>query len=257
MVEVMVRLFDFENGYVEFTLTDSQHQCVKRFTEYFDWTECVHDGCQFNSPHLDFLPVFSSPHQGSYFNIHLGLPSSTTQLLDFWSDPPQIIHYSYNSAGYIDALLMLNYGELTQLVNSHGAICFHAVACLDNHSLCHVTYCLNAADMYHFIPGDFRQLTDSTIVDTTAETARSLLMNLDIQPDKPYLAPNPAHDEVAVMGIAPEEVTEITILTMQGRQVASFRNDHRFNVSSLAKASYIVRVVTTEGKVHYLKLVRQ
>ena len=71
------------------------------------------------------------------------------------------------------------------------------------------------------------------------------------------LAPNPARDEVAVMGIAPEEVAEITVLTMQGSQVADFRNVHRFNISRLAPASYIVRVATTEGKVHYLKLVKQ
>ena len=66
----------------------------------------------------------------------------------------------------------------------------------------------------------------------------------------------PLHD-VAVMGIAPEEVAEITVLTMQGSQVANFRNVHRFNISRLAPASYIVRVATTEGKVHYLKLVKQ
>ena len=75
--------------------------------------------------------------------------------------------------------------------------------------------------------------------------------------DKPYLAPNPARDEVTVTGIAPEEVAEITVLTMQGSQVANFRNVHRFNISRLASASYIVRVATTEGKVHYLKLVKQ
>ena len=74
---------------------------------------------------------------------------------------------------------------------------------------------------------------------------------------KPYLAPNPARDEVTVMGIAPEEVAEITVLTMQGKQVADYRNDYRFNVSRLAKASYIVRVITTDKQVHYLKLVKQ
>ena len=59
------------------------------------------------------------------------------------------------------------------------------------------------------------------------------------------------------MGIAPEEVAEITVLTMQGGQVAEFRNDYRFNVSRLAKSSYIVRVITTDRQVHYLKLVKQ
>ena len=71
------------------------------------------------------------------------------------------------------------------------------------------------------------------------------------------LYPNPARDEVAVMGIAPEEVAEITVLTMQGGQVASYRNVYRFNIGGLAPANYIVRVVTAEGKVHYLKLLKQ
>ena len=71
------------------------------------------------------------------------------------------------------------------------------------------------------------------------------------------LYPNPARNEVTVTGIAPEEVAEITVLTMQGSQVANFRNVHRFNISRLAPASYIVRVATTEGKAHYLKLVKQ
>ena len=90
------------------------------------------------------------------------------------------------------------------------------------------------------------------------DSTRSLRFNMDVQQEyKPYLAPNPAHNEVTVMGIAPENVAEITILTMQGGQVADFRNDYRFNVSRLAKATYIVRVITTDGKVHYLKLVKQ
>ena len=71
------------------------------------------------------------------------------------------------------------------------------------------------------------------------------------------LYPNPARNEVTVTGIAPEEVAEITVLTMQGSQVANFRNVYRFNISGLAPASYIVRVATTDGKVHYLKLVKQ
>ena len=100
-------------------------------------------------------------------------------------------------------------------------------------------------------------MSDTTEIDSTAETARSLPITAEQPMNKPYLAPNPARDEVVVMGVAPEEVAEITVLTMQGRQVATFRNDHRFSVSQLAPASYIVRVVTTEGKVHYLKLVKQ
>ena len=45
--------------------------------------------------------------------------------------------------------------------------------------------------------------------------------------------------------------------TGRGGQVTDYRNDYRFNVSRLAKASYIVRVVTRDRQVHYLKLVKQ
>lgn len=258
IVEVIIRLADFENGHVEFWLTDSQRQCFKRFAEYLGWTDCVNDHGLFTNWSAEFLPSFSSPHQGSYFHVRLGLPAGTTQLLDFWSDPPQILNYSYNDlTGYLDALQMLNYGKLTQLVNSHGDICFHAIACIGNQSLCHVSFCLPAAIIHALVPDAFRQVADSTDIDSTAETARSLPTKTDMPGDKLWLAPNPARDEVAVMRIALEEVAEVTVFTMQGSRVASFRNGCHFNVSGLATASYIVRIVTTEGKVHYLKLVKQ
>lgn len=257
LIVVIIRLTNFENGYVEFWLTDSQHQCVKRFTEYLDWPACVNENCLFASYSAEFLPSLSSPHQGSYFQVRLGLPAGTTQLLDFWSDPPQILNYSYNLSGFIDALQLLNYGKLTQLVNSNEDICFHAIACIGNQSLCHVTYCLPAEDIHDLVSDAFRQMADSTEIDSTAETARSLQIKTDMPAGKPYLAPNPARNEVTVVGIAPEEVAEVTVLTMQGSQVANFRNVYRFNISGLATASYIVRVVTAEGKVHYLKLVKQ
>ena len=258
IIEVVIKLTDFENGYVEFWLTDSQHHCVKRFTEHFDWSACVDDNCSFISQSIEFVPSLSSPHQGSYFHISIGVPTGTTKILDFWSDPPQILNYSYNDlAGYLNALQILNYGKLTQLVNSHGDICFHAIACIGNQSLCHVKYCLPAVDVHSLVPDAFRQMADSTVIDSSAETARSLPIKTDMPVGKPHLAPNPARNEVTMMGIAPEEVAEITVLTMQGSQVANFRNEYRFNISGLATASYIVRVVTTEGKVHYLKLVKQ
>ena len=96
------------------------------------------------------------------------------------------------------------------------------------------------------IPEEFRQLPDSIIADS--DSTRSFQSSSFFpQAGKPYLAPNPARDEVTVMGIAPEEVAEITVLTMQGGQVADYRNDYRFNVANLARASYIVRVITKDN----------
>lgn len=151
---------------------------------------------------------------------------------------------------------MLNYGQITQMALAGEKICLHAIVCIEDSYLCYLTICFKAEEILALIPEEYRQLPDSTTADN--DSTRSLQSSSFIpQADKPYLAPNPARDEVMVMGIAPEEVAEITVLTMQGGQVADYRNDYRFNVSRLAKASYIVRVVTTDKQVYYLKLVKQ
>ena len=154
------------------------------------------------------------------------------------------------------ALLMLNYAQLTQMAMAGEEICLHAIIC-DDGTPCHVIYCVPAEDILNEISEDMRQLTDSITADNDTSIRRLQADTAIPIAAKPYLAPNPAKDEVAVMGIEPENVAEITILTMQGSQIAAYRNDYRFNVSRLAKASYIIRVVTTDKQVHYLKLVKQ
>ena len=142
------------------------------------------------------------------------------------------------------------------MVADEEEICINVIMCINGSYLCYDKFCLPAKKFLEKIPENIRQLLDSTTVDN--DTTRSFQSSSFFpQTDKPYLAPNPARDEVTVMGIAPEEVAEITVLTMQGSQVAEFHNADRFNVSRLAKASYIVRVVTTDKQVHYLKLVKQ
>ena len=247
---------NFASSYVAFTLYDPENDCEVSFSEYFDWTDCVDDDCKMLLDDMAFLKELSSPHQTSCFDVQLDFPLGITDLVALWSDPPQILSYTYTPYTSVDALLMLSYGQLTQLAANHENICIHAILCIEDDYLCHAEICIPATTLLNLIPTNFRQLPDNTTADT--DSTRSMRSGTILpQENKPYLAPNPARDEVAVMGVAPEEVAEITILTMQGRQVASFRNDHRFNVSSIAKAGYIVRVVTTEGKVHYLKLVKQ
>ena len=123
--------------------------------------------------------------------------------------------------------------------------------------MCRTQYCIPAIDLLDRILNVNRHLSDSSMADN--DTTRSLRFGaVEGQSSvKPYLAPNPARNEVTVMGIPPGEVAEIALLTMQGSQVALYRNSSRFDVSRLAKASYIVRVMTNDRKVHYLKLVRQ
>ena len=253
---VLLEYDDYANGYIEFTLYDSQRNCEKTFTEYLDWRKCIQDGCILKDYKIEFLELSSTHYYTSYFNVHFTLPFNTTDLIAMWSVPSQLMSYSYLPFTDVNALLMLSYGQLTQMVANNESICFHVIVCIDKKYLCHAEICIPANYFLEKIPEDMRQLLDSISSDN--DTTRSFQSSSFIpQADKPYLAPNPARDEVTVMGIAPEEVAEITVLTMQGGQVADYRNDYRFNVSRLAKASYIVRVVTTDKQVYYLKLVKQ
>ena len=253
---ILLEYDDYANGYIEFTLYDSQRNCEKTFTEYLDWRKCIRDGCVFKDYTIKFLELSSTQYHTSYFNVQFTLPSNTTDLVAMWSEPSQLLSYNYLPFTNVDATLMLSYGLLTQMAANSESICFHAILCIDKKYLCHAEICVPAKYFLEKIPEYFRQFLDSTTDDS--DSTRNFQSSSFIpQIDKPYLAPNPARDEVTVMGIAPEEVAEIIVLNMQGREVADVHNDYRFNVSRLAKASYIVRVVTTDKQVYYLKLVKQ
>lgn len=255
-INAFIDFYDFQNGYVEFTLYDEQRDCEKSFTEYFDWQNCINDNCLLQNKEILFVRELSTPHQTSYFNVSIALPYNTSNLIAFWSDPSQVISYNYLSPDNVNALLMLDYGKLTQMMANDEKFCFHAIVCIEDNYLCHAQICFPATFFYQIIPEQYRQLVDSIDADNDS-TKSSRFETIISQDNKPYLAPNPANDEVTVMGIAPGEVAEITVLTLQGGQVAEYRNTHRFNVSRLAKASYIVRVTTSDKRVYYLKLVKQ
>ena len=256
-IYVELEFLDFANPYIEFTLYDPENDCEYSFSEYFNWEECIENECEMELNKIVFLEEISSPHQTSYFHFNIALYGGAVSVISAWSTPSQVIHYSYDPyMNYLEGVLMLNYGQITQMALAGEKICLHAIVCIEDSYLCYLTICFNAEEILALIPEEYRQLPDSTTADN--DSTRSLQSSSFIpQAGKPYLAPNPARDEVTVMGIAPEEVAEITVLTMQGGQVADYRNNYRFNVSRLAKASYIVRVVTTDKQVYYLKLVKQ
>ena len=69
------------------------------------------------------------------------------------------------------------------------------------------------------------------------------------------LSPNPANSEVVVNGT--KEIREITIMDLQGKELKSFYNTEKFNISFLKKGTYIVRIFDSGNKVHYQKLIKQ
>ena len=257
-IDIEIAYTDFSSSSFEFIFIDHSRNCEVKYVENIDWQSCVEEGCEGVSDYsTEFFYEFSTSHESSYYQFHIPLPAAQS-VLSVWSKPSQVIDFTGNGSYPVelDGLLMLDYGLLSQMFVNDQPICIYFIACIDGENLCYDSICIPPHILWEQIPDDLRQLVDPTMADN--DSTRSLRVNMDVQQgDKPYLAPNPAHDEVTVMGIAPEEVAEITILTMQGGQVADSRNDYRFNVSRLAKATYIVRVVTTDRRVHYLKLVKQ
>ena len=46
-------------------------------------------------------------------------------------------------------------------------------------------------------------------------------------------------------------------MDLQGKELKSFYNTEKFNISFLKNGTYIIRILDSENKVHYQKLIKQ
>ena len=100
---------------------------------------------------------------------------------------------------------------------------------------------------------DNTQDSDTTSITNKMKSVK--VLNGLSQNDEYTLSPNPANSEVVVKGA--KEIREITILDLQGKELKSFYNTEKFNISFLKNGTYIVRILDSENKVHYQKLIKQ
>jgi hypothetical protein len=249
-----VEIADFSALPVEFVLLDEERKCEKKFVIDFDPEDCIECVRDLTFEKMWFNENLSTPHQNSYFEFLFDLPPGTTSLHSFWSDPNYVVN-AFNYGNRLHGLYMINFGELTQMAERNGNVCFHAVVCLDDRVLCLLTFCIPARKVLDMVPRDYRSASAAAPSEDASAEWENRKDNAEAQ--KPYLAPNPACDEVEVLGIDPGQVKEIRVLDMNGKEVQKTEGSHRFAVSGIPAATYIVRVVTMENKAHYLKLVKQ
>lgn len=253
-LEFSISLTDFTTTMFEFILRDRKQNCEISFVENLNWHTCVDSDCDIADFSFDFNPELSTAHQSSYFQFYAHIENAI-EILSMWSRPSQVIDFVYNGSD-VDGLLMLDYGLLTQMMANGQEFCLYMVSCVDGEHLCYDSLCIPAEQFFDVIPSEFRQLADNGSLDETLFEPTAEPLSLPAA-DKPYLAPNPAHNEVTVMGISSEKVVEIAVLTMKGEVVATHSLTHRFEIGRLANATYIVRVRTADNQIHYLKLVKQ
>lgn len=207
---------------------------------------------------LDINPGLSSS-VAAYFDFNFDV-SPCQNLIAFWTEPPMVINYWYDGAAMVQGLGMVDYATLTQLMAENGNICFYAITC-EGDKLCKRKFCIPAEKIYNMLISfgiESRQAnaeTSSNEGKGASQTANPEAGNLS----EPRLMPNPTTGEVNVIGTA-DEVIEVLVMDMNGRQMATFVNAKRFNIAHLATGHYIVRVKThrdNTDKVTYLKLVKK
>ena len=207
--------------------------------------------------HLDdysIIPEFSS-NVAAYFDFHMNV-HPCQNLLAFWTEPPMVVDYWYDGTDYVHGLGMVDYATLTQLMMEDGKVCFYAITC-EGDKLCKRTYCISAHEIYERLH-DMGINPKNVTRGKGGNTKR--MPNPDLGNDTdPRLMPNPTTGEVNVIGTT-DEVVEVLVMDMNGRQMATFDNTSNFNISTLSSGIYIVRVRTRHDNtetINYLKLVKR
>ena len=71
-----------------------------------------------------------------------------------------------------------------------------------------------------------------------------------------YLAPNPAKTHIQIFGEDSKNIKQLHVLDLKGNYLLS-KKSNKLDISTLLPATYIVRIDLQNGKVDYLKLIKQ
>ena len=71
-----------------------------------------------------------------------------------------------------------------------------------------------------------------------------------------YLVPNPASTSVKVEGIEQDNVSELLLIDMTGKNLKKVQATNTLDIQDVLKGTYILRVINKENKVYYLKLIK-
>ena len=231
---------------VPFRLIDSDcDYCTKEFAVDLldgmdlDFVACHEDYAEFD---IYQVPEFSDVNDFYYrFQLNTnGFPN----VLAVWGTPLYVIDFYFNGTDIITGLCALDIDDRNQ-----EEACIYALVCRDG-EVCLLRYCIPMPELLE------RNREETPNQHHSAKSNSNTIQNSS---NGPRLMPDPATGEVNVIGTT-DEVVEILVMDMNGRQLATFENTSNINISTLSSGLYIVRVRTEHDNtetVTYLKLVKK
>lgn len=244
-------------GYIDLVLTpltmepsvalfETPLKCECSLQLAFDLTPEV--DCEAQITDFGWMPVdgLSTP---SVMYYTFGFSSLAQQILSVQGTPPMVIDWSY-AGNNVNGLGMIDVALLTQLADAAGQVCIEALVC-ESDQLCRYRTCLDASELW-------AQLLDMGFGGDPGEPHQFALPRP--RNAEPTLAPNPTTGEVRIE--TSDRVTDVLVMDMNGREMASFENTSSFNISGLPSGAYIVRVKTRQSsslpeKTSYHKIVKK
>lgn len=197
--------------------------------------------------YVELYPDFISQTM-AYFKFGIHFPNNPQAIFRVWSEPSQVLNYNFDQVGArIDGLAMFDRNLLEQLAERSDKICLHVLMCKDN-VIRECVVCIEAQKLLEIIKEN--GFKSSPIHDESKDEG-----NTD-QTNSPYLVPNPASTYVKVEGIEQDNISEILLIDMHGKNIQKVNETNTLDIQKALKGTYIVRVISKDSKVYYLKLIK-
>jgi hypothetical protein len=163
-----------------------------------------------------------------------------------YSDDCQIINYSYDyNSGYISGLFAITPLNLQNMVNNDEEICFTVYFC-KHEVICKAITCF---------PAQFLDVPNAKNSSLAKEIEQDNQKANPYFTDKYEISPNPAKNTILITG-ADEDLISVTIMDLMGKIIIT-TDKKEINIDKLIYGQYIVKIINSQNKVQYLKLIKQ
>ena len=252
LISVYMEITDFSQPIILLVLGDGAATWKTYPINILEWLEQqnLHSGCNFASSFtIAYVPSQGTTGHSVFYD--LDFQPFVANAMMMWSDECEVVSQSYDPLlNRMTGRLFFDYGKLSQLYYADSCVHLHLLVC-DEDKLCIADTCIEIDGLMDGVPTpDYQQ---------KAETSGRMEFNMS---DTRYvLMPNPATRQVMVIDAvsrnAANDIVEVDVFALDGRLMLTENGKAVFDVGSLPKAAYIVKIVAKDGKKEYVKLIKK